>query len=108
MSEDNQIYIPESFAALFVPPGRLKLSVGHAELAARYELCEDMAQLLTETAKNMQFSLGITEQDVLQQCLNGLLVEGSVVSGAEAMWVVHRLAELLYWPVLLHSHTPEA
>ena len=98
MSEDNQILIPESFMALFIQPGRSKPSASHAEVSARYELCEDMANMLTETAQNMQFTLGITEQDVLMQCLRGLQAEGSVVSLPESHWVVHRLAELLNWP----------
>lgn len=98
MSEDNQIFIPESFMALFMQPGRYKPSASHAQISARYELCEDMANLLTETAQNMQFTLGITEQDVLMQCLRGLQVEGSVVSLPESDWVVQRLAELLNWP----------
>jgi hypothetical protein len=98
MSEDNQILIPESFMALFIQPGRSKPSASHAEVSARYGLCEDMANMLTETAQNMQFTLGITEQDVLMQCLRGLQVEGSVVNLPESDWVVHRLAELLNWP----------
>ena len=96
----NQIYIPESFITLFMEPRRHKPNAPYAEIAARYELCEDMASMLTETAKEMQFSLGITEQDVLGQCLNGLQAPGSVVSNAEAVWVIHRLAELLDWPRL--------
>lgn len=100
MSSENQIYIPESFMALFIAPGRYKPTASHAEVSARYELCEDMANMLTETAQNMQFSLGVTEQDVLTQCLRGLQTEGSVVSAPESVWVVHRLAELLSWPAL--------
>ena len=110
MSEDNQIYIPESFMALFMSPGRYKPNASHADISARYELCEDMAHMLTETAQNMQFSLGVTEQDVLIQCLRGLQAEGSVVSEPESVWVVHRLAELLNWPGLmtLEDRRPEA
>jgi hypothetical protein len=98
MSEDNQLFIPESFMALFIQPGRFKPSASRAEVSDRYELCEDMANMLTETAQNMQFSLGITEQDVLMQCLRGLQAEGSVVTLPESHWVVNRLAELLNWP----------
>jgi hypothetical protein len=100
MSQDNQIFIPESFTALYLVPGRYKPSASHAEVSSRYELCEDMASLLTETAQTMQFTLGVTEQDVLAQCLRGLQTEGSVVSRPESVWVVHRLAELLNWPAL--------
>lgn len=98
--EDNQIGIPPSFTALYLAPGGYKTTVPRAELAQRYELCEDMAQMLTETARNMEFQLGITEADVLQRCLQGLRAGGDappVVSEAEAVWVVRRLAELLGW-----------
>ena len=56
-----------------------------------------MAQLLTETARNMEFSLGLAENDVLTRCLQGLRVEPAVVNEAESVWVVRRLAELLGW-----------
>jgi len=99
MSDDNQLYLPESFSALYVPPGKIKPSIGLREMAQRYELCEDLANLLTEKAANMQFTLGITEELVLSQCEQGLLAEPSVVSPLEARWVVCRLAELLNWPM---------
>ena len=99
MSDDNQLYLPESFTALYVPPGKVKPSIGMRDMAQRYELCEDLANLLTEKAANMQFTLGITEELVLQQCELGLLTEPTVVSPIEARWVVCRLAELLNWPM---------
>ena len=99
MSDDNQIYLPESFTALYVPPGKIKPSIGHREMAERYELCEDLANLLTEKAANMQFTLGITEELVLSQCEQGLLTEPAVVSPVEARWVVCRLGELHNWPI---------
>jgi hypothetical protein len=109
MSEGNQIYLPESFTTLYVPPGKIKPSIGHREMAERYELCEDLANLLTEKAANMQFALGITEELVLAQCEQGLLADPSVVSAVEARWVVCRLAELLNWPMdqLLQTTPPE-
>ncbi|MBD8050521.1 ATPase with chaperone activity [Limnohabitans radicicola] len=99
MSDDNQIYLPESFTTLYVPPGKIKPSIGQREMAERYELCEDLANLLTEKAANMQFTLGITEELVLAQCELGLLAEPAVVSPMEARWVVCRLGELLNWPI---------
>ena len=99
MNDDNQIYLPESFTSLFVAPGKIKPIIGLREMAQRYELCEDLANLLTEKAANMQFTLGITEELVLQQCELGLLSEPSVVSPVEARWVICRLAELLNWPM---------
>ncbi|QHE85867.1 ATPase with chaperone activity [Hydrogenophaga sp. BPS33] len=97
MSDESQIEIPPSFIELYLAPGRQKPSLPRAELAARYELCEDMAQMLTETARQMEFGLGITEDDVLARCQQGLRVEPTVVSEAESGWVVRRLAELLDW-----------
>ena len=99
MSDESQIEIPPSFVALYVAPGRQKPSLPRDEMAARYELCEDMAQMLTETASTMLVTLGITEHDVLARCRLGLLAEPTVMSAAEAGWVVSRLAELMNWPI---------
>lgn len=99
MSDESQIEIPQSFIALFVEPGRTKPNASREHIAARYELCEDLANLLTETAGSMQFSLGITEADVLQRCQLGLQVPDSVVTPLEVPWVICRLAELMQWPV---------
>ena len=95
MSDESQIEIPPSFVALYVPPGRIKPTLPRTELTQRYELCEDMAQMLVDTARTLEFSLGITQADVLQRVAQGLQGEGAVVSEAEAGWVITRLAELL-------------
>lgn len=95
MSDESQIEIPPSFVALYVPPGRLKPTLPRSELAQRYELCEDMAQMLVDTARTLEFSLGITQADVLERVAQGLHGEDAVVTEAEAGWVVTRLAELL-------------
>ncbi len=109
MTEEFQIHIPSTFMALYISPGKIKPSIGQREMAERYELCEDLANLLTDKAANMQFTLGITEELVLQQCELGLLAEPAVVSPVEARWVVCRLAELLNWPMdtLLQSPPPQ-
>jgi hypothetical protein len=98
VSDDNQTNIPRSFIDLFIPPGRYKPRAPREVVAARYELCEDMAQLLTEQAKMKVFELGAAESDVLGKVNQGLLVAGSVVTEDEAGWIVCRLAEL-GWPV---------
>lgn len=100
MYEEYQIEIPQSFMALFVEPGRQKPNASREVVAQRYELCEDMASMLTDTARRMFLSLGITEDDVLTQCYRGLTGESVVVTQPEAVWVIHRLAELLEWPQL--------
>ena len=97
MSEDSQLVVPPSFVALFVPPGRSKPSAARQHIAARHEFCEDLAQMLTETASTQLWELGITEADVLRRVHRGL-VEGALVDAAEAHWVLRRLAELLGWP----------
>lgn len=97
MSDDNQVEIPQSFVALFMEPGRSKPVATRLFIAERYELCEDMASLLTQTAQEMLHGLGITEQDVLQRCYQGLTLQDAVFSAAEAEWVVRRLAELSQW-----------
>jgi hypothetical protein len=98
--DDNQILVPDSFLALYAARGGLRLTEPMVHVRARYELCEDLAQALTEQARLTQFQLGITEQDVLEKMLQALLQEGSPVQPPEAQWVVRRLAELLDWPPL--------
>lgn len=97
MYEEHQIEIPQSFIALFTDPGRQKPNASREVITERYELCEDLANMLTETARDMLSSLGITEDDVLTQCAQGLTGTGAVVSQPEADWVVRRLAELMDW-----------
>ena len=99
MSDDHQTVIPRSFIDLFIPAGKIKPREPRDVIAARYELCEDMAQMLTEHAKAKFFELGVTADDVLDRVHRGLLAEGSVVAGDEACWVTCRLAELLGWPM---------
>ncbi|MCX7265253.1 MAG: ATPase with chaperone activity [Betaproteobacteria bacterium] len=98
MSEDNQAFIPDSFMALYVDPGRYKPRIGRAEMIRRYELCEDMANMLMDTASTQQFDLGITPDDVLERCHRGLQGTPALVTEEESVWVICRLAELLNWP----------
>lgn len=107
MSDENQSVIPRSFVDLFVPAGAIKPRESRAVIAARYELCEDMAQMLTEHAGMKQFELGVTPEDVLERVHHGLLVTGSVVETNEAMWIISRLAELLNWPMLRMPIEPQ-
>ena len=91
--------MPESFVALYVKPGQYKTSLPKAEVMQRYELCEDLANMLQDPISAQQFQLGITEDDALKTCWQGLLVQPDLVQPAEAFWVVCRLAELLSWPI---------
>lgn len=96
MPFDNQIEIPPSFIALYLTLGRERPNAPHEEILARYELCEDMACMLTEHAQKLAFDEDM-EQKVLRQCHDGLLAEPSNLSARESVWVMHRLAELLGW-----------
>jgi hypothetical protein len=97
MSDDNQILIPTSFMNLFIEPGRIKPSETREVIAQRYDLCEDMAQMLVEPCRESLWDLGITESDVLQRTDQGLAASETDLSGPETQWVVRRLAELLGW-----------
>ena len=97
MSDENQILIPQSFIALFLDPGRSKPNAPRDVVAGRYELCEDMACLLTEHAQTLAFDQGVAEAEVLLRCHQGLLGDASLFSEKEAGWVISRLAELLEW-----------
>lgn len=97
MSDEYQILIPPSFEALY-RDARNRLTVPRDAFRARYELCEDMAQLLVERSQETLHGLGLAEDIVLERTLAGLQSEGSGLSAAEAGWVVTRLAELLGWP----------
>jgi len=98
MSEDFQISIPPTFVALYVPPGKIKPTLDQRSMAARYELCEDLAQMLTEQAGNWLHASGTGEEEVLARCLQALSAPPSAVEDFEARWVICRLAELLHWP----------
>lgn len=95
MSDESQILIPRSFIDLFVPAGKHKPTETRAVIAERHELCEDLAQMLVDTAASQRWSLGITTEDVLQKIALGLAAMDLELSEAERGWVLGRLAELL-------------
>jgi hypothetical protein len=95
--DENQIQVPDAFIALY-QDARQRLTAPRATIATRYELCEDLASLLTDHCSTVHFRDGVDEQTVLQRCHRGLLVEPVTVTAPEAAWVVHRTAELLGWP----------
>ncbi len=97
MSDEYQIEIPPSFMALYTDR-RHRLTTSVAHLRARYDVCEDLANHLTDHCRHIHVDIGVDEQDVLHRCLSGLQTPDSGVSDAEAIWIVTRLAELLAWP----------
>ncbi len=95
--EDSQILIPEAFTAIHSDPVRGKLTISREELAQRFELCEDMANLLSDSTAAQWFKTGQEKEEVLEQVRLGLLGENRVVSEPEAQWVVGRIGEVLGW-----------
>jgi len=99
VSDVNQLHLPASFVALFVRRGQIKPELPREEIAARFELCEDLATALTDQAAAILWDLGITEADVLERIHRGLLAGAAGLSAGEAGWVCCRLAELLGWAI---------
>jgi len=92
----DQIEIPTSFRALHLD-ARQRLTLTLRDLHEHYELCEDLAQQLVDSARDRHASLGVAEDEVLTRCHRGLLHPVPLLEPAEAAWVTRRLAELLGW-----------
>ena len=94
--DHNQTFVADSFIALY-RDARQRLTAPRETIAERYELCEDMASLMTEHCRTVHFRDGIDEGEVLRRCLRGLCEPPAAFAPAEAEWVVRRTAELLDW-----------
>jgi hypothetical protein len=97
MNQENQIEIPQSFVAIFMAPGKTKPSVPWLEVMKRYELCEDMANILTHTAGDLVLDYGVCDIEILDRCYAGLQNSSDAVTPSEARWIIMRLAELMGW-----------
>jgi hypothetical protein len=95
MYDHNQTLVPDSFMALHVLRGKAVLSREQTE--ARYEICEDLA-LHTAAFLAASHQDGDDADDALRRCDAGLRADPSLVSAAEAAWVIERVAELQDWP----------
>lgn len=94
--------IPPSFLSLH-QNSRGRLSRPAAEVWARYDLCEDLAQQASESARALASQLGGGEAELLARIRAGLLAgaegqEDATPNAEEAWWVEVRVAELLDWP----------
>ncbi len=95
MYDHNQTLVPDSFMALHVAHGKPLLSREQTE--ARYEICEDLA-LHTAAFLAASHPDGDDADDALRRCDAGLRADPSLLSAAEAAWVIERVAELQDWP----------
>jgi len=98
MTDDagSQILIPDAFRALYTDR-RGRLTVAREELAARAELCEDLAQQLQDTARQLHFDLGVSEDAVLDRLHDTLAHPDAGLREAELPWLIGRIGELLGW-----------
>lgn len=96
MSDGSQILVPDSFVAVY-SDARRRLTATRDVVAARYELCEDLATMLVDHGRAVHLRDGVDGGEILDRCLRGLLAPPAEVSPAEAEWVVRRTAELLGW-----------
>ena len=97
MDDPNQIEVPPSFLALFTTPGGHRLSEPMHVVRERYELCEDLSQMMAEQAPTVQFKSGAGEREVLAKMKAALADAGVDLQPQETAWVVTRLAEVLGW-----------
>ncbi|WP_425258173.1 hypothetical protein ACPOLB_21955 [Rubrivivax sp. RP6-9] len=106
----NQVFVADSFQALY-GDSRGHPTLAREQLQARQELCEDLAQSVSEACFGLRFNSGTTAGDALAQVHTGLLMPPSSLPAPEARWVAIRTAELLQWEVpefLLTDPCPEA
>ncbi|MES2940989.1 MAG: hypothetical protein V4864_25140 [Pseudomonadota bacterium] len=95
--DSNQLEVPPSFVSLFLSPSGHRLTQPADAVRKRYELCEDLAQMLAGDAAATLFKSDGSEREVLDKIRAALTEPGSAVQPAEAAWVTARLAELLGW-----------
>ena len=77
---------------------RQRLSEPIAVVRARYEVCEDLANHLVQHAQVLHHVEVPSEDEILRRIHAGPAYRPMPgVSGAEARWIVRRLAELLGW-----------
>jgi len=93
----NQIEVPPSFVALFTGPGGHRLTQPMAAVRERYELCEDLAQMLCEQASAAAFKSGAGSSEVLAGMQAALSGGSGPLQASEPAWVVTRIAEILGW-----------
>lgn len=96
MEDDNQIFVPPSFMAVYSDArGRLRASAD--AIRERYSLCEDLANHLVEQAQTLYHVQAPSEAEILRGIHAGLSAAESGMAPGEATWIVSRLAELLAW-----------
>ena len=96
MDDENQIFVPPSFMAVY-SDARGRLQAGADAVLERYGLCEDLASHLVEQAQTLYHVQAPSEFEILRRIHAGLSTPESAMAPGEATWIVSRLAELLAW-----------
>jgi hypothetical protein len=94
LSEDRQIYVPGSFIALYVPVGQIKPIKPREEIEAKYDYCEDLAQLLLQAMYDKMAELNLPIDIAFSRVSNVLADPNLNLSEVESTWVLSRLNEL--------------
>lgn len=95
--DENQLQLPASFHALYLD-GQQRLTAPLEDVQARYELCEDLAQVLVGQTEGLVHETLQDQRELLGRFREALLAPEAGLNPAEARWVVQRLAELVDWP----------
>jgi len=105
MEDDNQIFVPPSFMAVYSDArGRLRASAN--AVRERYSLCEDLANHLVGQAQTLYHVQAPSESEILLRIHAGLSAPEAAMAPGEASWIVSRLAELLAWQCPALPDTP--
>lgn len=92
---DHQIDVPTSFQDLFRSRPGARLNEPWHHVLARYEVCEDLAQMLLPQARAFQADLGVTPADVVTKMASALAHPAVGLATEELDWVRTRLIELM-------------
>lgn len=93
MTQDDQRFVPDSYLALHRTPGG-RLREGHATVLARYEWCEDMAQMLAGPARDLGQQIGAEHHEAAAHVVRVASANNTALTEAEWGWVTLRVAEL--------------
>jgi hypothetical protein len=83
-----------AFVQMYAADSRAARDIGPV-IGERYEICEHLAQALARQLEDMQVATGVPVHAVRERVQAGLLRQESIVTPAEAQWVMVRLESLL-------------
>lgn len=94
MIDQSQTPGLRAFVQMYAADSRAARDIGPV-IGERYEICEHLAQALARLLDDMQRTTGVPAHAVRDRVQAGLLRQESIVTPAEAQWVMARLASLM-------------